>query len=201
MNSNQNIQSYNNFLEMPLIPHKIIEYLFASETEVAEMIWKLLKYNDIDCLNKPNLTQSEKAELRWTGSSKQETFKLFIKPTISDSLVNSDMQNILKIYRLRTTPNNNLSATIDVRFELITNENSSIVKYNGVYCERLDVLEACILSLFNGKDIGVGIMEFSLQNSRLSQSNLALGDNVNFYGRYLVFNLLYTRIDRGGKCG
>lgn len=201
MNANQNKLSYNNFLEMPLIPHKIIEYLFASESEVAENVWKLLNYNDIDCLNKPNLTQSEKAKLRWVGSPKQETFKIFIKPTISDGLGNADKCNILKIYRTRTQPNNDLSATIDIRFDIITNETNSLVKYNGVYCERLDVLEACLLSLFNGKDIGVGYMEFSPMSSRLAQSNLKLGDNLHFYGRSITFGLTYTKVDSGGKCG
>ena len=38
---------YNDFLSMPYIPYRIIEYLAYNN----ENLWKILKYNTYDCLS------------------------------------------------------------------------------------------------------------------------------------------------------
>lgn len=43
---------YNSYYALPTIPYNILKHLALSD----EIIWKLLKYNDYDALDKPNLT-------------------------------------------------------------------------------------------------------------------------------------------------
>lgn len=47
---------YNKFSQMPFIPYRILEYLAYKN----ENIWKILKYDDYRCLEKPQLTFQEK---------------------------------------------------------------------------------------------------------------------------------------------
>ena len=47
---------YNNFVSMPYIPYRIVEYLAYNN----ENLWKILKYNTYDCLSKNDLTFEEK---------------------------------------------------------------------------------------------------------------------------------------------
>ena len=61
---------YNNFLSMPYIPYRIIEYLAYNN----ENIWKILKYNTYDCLSEENLTFEEKMSLIWSHQADQEQF-------------------------------------------------------------------------------------------------------------------------------
>lgn len=52
---------YNSYYALPTIPYNILKHLALSD----EIIWKLLKYNDYDALDRPNLTFSEK--WNWYG--------------------------------------------------------------------------------------------------------------------------------------
>ncbi len=201
--SNSNI-AVNGFLEVPKIPHKIMEHLISSKSESAENIWKMLKYNDINALSKENLTVKEKNALRYLGQANtQDTYKIFLKPTISDSLVDSSAQTNIKMYRIATQPTNRMIATIAFEFDFYTGESTGIIIYDGCYVEKTDLFEAFWLDLFNGKDIGLGSSELSYNRemSRLAQSMLDLGNSKSLYGRSLVMTLEWSNIDTGVGCG
>ncbi len=193
---------YNNFLPMTKIPHQIISHLISSKSESAESIWKILKYNEIDCLSKPNLTFQEKNELRYLGQGQQEGKKIFLKPLVSESLTNADNQTIIKLYRFVTQPDNHLTATINFAFEFLTNETTSLVLYEDCYVEKTDLMEALWLDLFNGKDIGIGssCLQFNRELSRSSQSLLDINNSKSFYGRHIIMSLRYMNAQGGDTC-
>ena len=72
---------YNSYYALPTIPYNILKHLALSD----EIIWKLLKYNDYDALDKPNLTFSEKMELVWK-SGPQEQYGIFFTNLIEDAI-------------------------------------------------------------------------------------------------------------------
>ena len=78
--------AFNDFSEMPYIPYKMLEALLTEESQVAQDFWKLLKYADVDALDKDNLTYEEKVELIWRGESLEQNFNVFLKPLIGSSL-------------------------------------------------------------------------------------------------------------------
>ena len=53
------VNNYNKYSQMSQMVYNIVEHLMLNN----ENIWKVLKYPDVDCLNKPNLTLAEKAAL------------------------------------------------------------------------------------------------------------------------------------------
>ena len=53
--------AYATYGVMPELSYKIIEHLMTNPE--AEIIWKLLKYNDAEAWSKPNLTKKEKAAM------------------------------------------------------------------------------------------------------------------------------------------
>ncbi len=203
MNSNMNSALYNNFLSATKIPHQIIQHMITSKSESAEMLWKLLKYDDIDCLSKDNLTTSEKKSLRYLNQSKQEGHKIFLKPLVSESLTNANNQTLMKMYELIVQPIDRLTAIINFEIDFYVNESASLVIYDGAYVEKTSLMQALFLDLFNGKNIDVGIscLEFDRNLSRTAQSILDISNSKTFYGKSLVMALKYSDLQEGTKCG
>ena len=65
-------QAYTSFKEVPQFPYKIIEVFLTSNEEMVEKFWKLLKYVDVDALEKPNLTYEEKKEIIYNSKIYEE---------------------------------------------------------------------------------------------------------------------------------
>ena len=84
---------YNNFLSMPYIPYRIIEYLAYNN----ENIWKILKYNTYDCLSEENLTFEEKMSLIWSHQADQENYRIFFTALVENMIPLSD--TMIKIYK------------------------------------------------------------------------------------------------------
>ena len=53
--------AYNKYTILTDLPYNVVTHLFTNDK--AEIIWKLLKYNDSDAWMKPDLTQDEKSRL------------------------------------------------------------------------------------------------------------------------------------------
>ena len=70
-------QAYTSFKEVPQFPYKIIEVFLTSNEEMVEKFWKLLKYVDVDALEKPNLTYEEKIDMIWNGDSVEQKYNIF----------------------------------------------------------------------------------------------------------------------------
>lgn len=194
-NDNKDIK-YNDFKNQPLIPYKILEALLTNTSESVNRLFKLLKYNDIDCLSKPNLTLREKKALIWRGQDIEQNYNIFVKPLIGSSLVDSESQSQMRIYRYSTYPTNKIEATISIQIIFLTNEKSSLVEVDGILCERTDVMESEFLNIINGRDIsiGSGYITFDREVIRSSTSQINVSNSRSVYGRSLLIALKYTNL-------
>ena len=171
---------YNQFEQLPYLGYNIISYLFRNE-----MIWKLLKYDDYDCLEKPNLTDDEKSQMVWRNQDNQSDYNVFLTKLELDSV--GDTRTILKIYDYSITPENRLLATICTKFDVVTIGKAHLVDYNGVPVNRVTLIKQQIIKTLNGADVnGVGEMAFDTMLSRWCTSTLDLSNNKNAYGDSFV---------------
>lgn len=196
MNNNNKDIKYNDFSSQPLIPYKILEALLKNNSEHANNLFKLLKYNDIDCLSRQNLTLKEKTSLIWRGQDVEQNYNIFVKPLIGSSLVDSESQSQMRIYRYSTYPDNKIEATISIQLIFLTNEKSSLVDVDGILCERTDVMESEFLNVINGRDIdiGTGYITFDRQVIRSSTSQINVSNSRSVYGRSMLMSLKYTNL-------
>jgi hypothetical protein len=203
LSNGNNSMAFNDFSEMPYIPYKIITALLNEESQIAEDFWKLLKYADVDALDKDNLTYDEKVALIWRGDSIEQNFNVFLKPLIGSSLDTAEAQTQLRVFRFTSMPTNQFEAIITIEADFITNEKTSLVYQNGMLCERTDLMESMFLNIFNGRDIGLGsgFVTFNREFSRSCNSQLNIGNSKSFYGRSLVMALEFISGESGGLCG
>ena len=76
-------REYATYEAMKLASYRIIEHLI--ENPDAEIIWKLLKYDDADAYSRPDLTIDEKRELIYNGQSIQTDFRVFFDFMMDDA--------------------------------------------------------------------------------------------------------------------
>lgn len=203
LSNGNSLMAFNDFSEMPYIPYKMLEALLTEESQVAQDFWKLLKYADVDALDKDNLTYDEKVELIWRGESLEQNFNVFLKPLIGSSLDTAEAQTQLRIFRFTSMPTNQFEAILTIEADFITNEKTALVYQNGMLCERTDLMESMFLNIFNGRDIGVGsgFVTFNREFSRSCNSQLNIGNSKSFYGRSLVLAINFASGESGGLCG
>lgn len=200
-NSNDNSTLYNNYMNLPSFPHKIIEYLISSKEKSAQDLWKILKYDTVDALDNDDLTYAEKNELRWLGQTPEDDYRIFFKPLIGDSLPSSASQTQIRLYRHSIIPSSDITSIVNFEIDFYTNEVTSIVEYNGMYVERSDLMETLFLDLFNGRDIyPIGILEFSRDTSNYAVSSISINNNKTFFGRSLIISATYVNEQSGGAC-
>ena len=194
--------AYNSYKEMPQLPYKVIAALLTEKSQIAEDFWKLLKYTDVDALEKDNLTYDEKVALIWTGESIEQKYNVFLKPLVGSSLDDAEAQTQLRIFRFTTMPTDRFSAIITIEADFITNEKTALVYQNGLLCERTDLMESMFLDIMNGRDIeiGSGMLIFDRELSRSCNSQLNIGNSKSFYGRSLVLALQFISGESVGLC-
>ena len=195
--------AYNSYKEMPQLPYKVIAALLTEESQTAEDFWKLLKYTDVDALDKDNLTYDEKIALIWKGESVEQNYNVFLKPLVGSSMDDAEAQTQLRVFRFTTMPTNRFEAVITIEADFITNEKTALVYQDGLLCERTDLMESMFLDIMNGRDIeiGSGMVTFDRELSRSCNSQLNIGNSKSFYGRSLVMALQFISGESGGLCG
>lgn len=201
-NGNSDV-SFNNFTDVPYIPYKIIQAMYESTSIEAENFWKCLKYTTTEALDQPNLTKKQKIALIWKGNDTLEnTYQVFLKPLIGSQLTDAESQTQLRLFRYGGTPNNRIESTLLYEFDIIVNEKASMVYYNNILCARDDVMETMLLSVLNGRDIGIGqnYLRYDRELSRTCQSLTNISNSKSFFGKTLVMGLLYECPSIGGGC-
>lgn len=183
---------FNQLTTMPYIPYNIIYHL--AQDDKAEDLWKLLKYNTEDALGKPNLTLSEKMSLVCKNNADQNSYNIFLTRLIEDEQIAE--RSILKLYKMNTTPEDNIKAVCVYAFDILTGAKSSIVEYNGIPCSRLDVIEAILVQSLNGIDVnGVGYLQYNRQLSRTCGAIYGIGNNTNYQGVSVTMAVRVSGLD------
>ena len=228
INDNSSV-AYNNFSEVPTIPYNMLKVLLGEDddkitddmkygvpTQIAE-VWKILKYNTVDCISekfdknsgslvpvKNWLTFEERKQMIWDDMQADEgQCSIFLKPLIGTSLNTAEMQTQIRLYRISTLPISQYDAVLCYEIDIITNERTCLVERNKILTERTDLLENLLLSIYNGRDIGVGsgYLSFDKELTRSCGSMLNINNSKTLYGRSIVFGLNFASPEVGGYCG
>lgn len=171
---------FNKFTGLPFIPYRIVEKLTENEN-----LFKLLKYNTYDCLGSDNLTLDEKLAMVWKDQPNMEDYNIFLTNIEANEL--SDSKTFLKIYKYDMLPDNPVLSTVAYKFDVLYGTKNALVEYQGVPCNRSDVIEMEIMKTLNGADVaGVGMLQFNHELSRLCRSMMTIGNNDTFTGTTII---------------
>lgn len=204
--NNNSEYSFNDFSEVPYIPYRIIEALITSSSIEAKNFFKCLKYSESDCLDMPDVTLTEKRKMIWSPDKKDTTqeqfFNIFLKPLIGNSLDTAEQQTQIRIYEHNILPVDKFKSILSYAFDFITEEKTSLIYSDGILVERTSFMQSCILSIMNGRDIGIGqnYFQFSRDFNRYAGSVLNISNSKSFYGRTLIMGLSYTNLQKGEGC-
>lgn len=155
--------AYADYKVLPHLSYNIFQYLILSTKPEAELLWKLLKYNEANAYDKDNLTRKEKGELIYNGGEHQELFSLFMDFTMDDA---TDVEkSYLRIYPATIYPDTRTTGMCAVNMEIMVH---SKINQLSNYTTRIDTIVQLLISLLNGVDVGgVGVMFFDGQRSQL----------------------------------
>lgn len=146
--------AYASYNIMPEISYKIIEHLMTNPK--AEIIWKLLKYNDADAWSKPDLTKKEKAAMIYNGIDKQDNYNIFLDYFMDEST--NKEKSFLRIYPASVFPTTRTYGICCINLEVFIH---SQINHLSNYTTRLDTIIQKLLEVLNGCDInGVGVLYF-----------------------------------------
>ena len=152
--------SYATYDNLINISYRIVEILMTSP--YAEIIWKLLKYNDADAYSRPNLTLEEKSKLIYNGEAILTDYNVFFDYMMDDA--EDRMNTLLRIYPAEVYPNNRVTGLCTVNLEVFTHSH---INHLSNYTTRVDVIIQTLLKVLNGTDIGgIGVLFFDNQASR-----------------------------------
>lgn len=177
----------NIFTSMPFIPYKIVMALMDNDN-----FCKLIYYNTMDALDQPNLTEEQKRGLLWDGDiTRTDKFNIFL----TNVQPNEEIENrtIMKLYRYDTDPSNLLKATVSYKFDILYGSKIPLVYYNGIPCNRGDVIEMEIMKSLNNQDVGgIGLLQYNSRLSALAGSHIGIGNNYTFTGLTIVMSTIIS---------
>lgn len=152
-------REYATYEAMQNASYRIIEHLMQNPD--AEIIWKLLKYDDADAYARPNLTVEEKRSLIYNGQSIQTNFRVFFDFMMDDA--ENEMNTILRIYPAEVYPITRVTGICTINLEVFTHAK---INHLSNYTTRVDVIIQTLIKILNGADIGgVGVLFFDNQAS------------------------------------
>lgn len=186
---------YNSYARLPFIPYRILEHLALTD----ENIWKMMKYNDYNALNKPNLSMSEKLDMIWKNG-RQDSFSVFFTNLVEDAI--SESRAILKIYDYYVHASDLYTGTVVYAFDFLYGGQMSLVDLDGIPVNRGDVFINSLMTALNGAEVdGIGKMTFYNDMSAYDSAKSILANNRTFSGVSVYISVL---VGDGGEeegCG
>ena len=182
---------YNQYDGLQNFTLLIIQHLMLNN----EDIWKLLKYDTQDALEKPNLTREEKAKLIYPGASggDMDDYRVFRTPYLDDLTTNQQAQ--LRVYLESITPDTRLYGTVDVNIEVIC--HVKMIELND-YQNRAESIVWQVIKTLNGADVGgIGKLFFDRNGSFYDLIKMNRYNNRNFYGYTITMS---TKMGNIAEC-
>ena len=186
-----NESSYNQYDGLQNFTLLIIQHLMLNN----EDIWKLLKYDTQDALERPNLTREEKAKLIYPGASggDMDDYRVFRTPYLDDLTTNQQAQ--LRVYLESITPDTRLYGTVDVNIEVIC--HVKMIELND-YQNRAESIVWQVIKTLNGADVGgIGKLFFDRSGSFYDLIKMNRYNNRNFYGYTITMS---TKMGNISEC-
>lgn len=166
---------YNKFEQLPMMQYNIIEHLMLYN----ENIWKMLKYPDNSALDKPNLTQEEKAGLIYDGKTPlSNNFRVFFTDYMDDSF--TEQCSILRVFPEVITPTNNIVSIITFRIEVFS--HLKIQMLDNYTTRNVQLLQQ-VLSTLNGQLINsIGVLAFDKRGCPYDRAVLNISNSKSYTG-------------------
>lgn len=186
-----NESPYNKYDGLQNFTLFIIQHLMLNN----EDIWKLLKYDTQDALERPNLTREEKASLIYPGASggDMDDYRVFRTPYLDDLTTNQQAQ--LRIYLESITPDTLLYGTVDVNIEVIC--HVKMIELND-YQNRAESIVWQVIKTLNGANVGgIGKLFFDRNGSFYDLIKMNRYNNRNFYGYTITMS---TKMGNISEC-
>lgn len=176
-----NKEAYNSYAQVPNFSYRIIEHLMTNEK--AETLWKLLKYNDADAYNKPNLTAQEKAALIYKGVGTQDNFSVFLDFQSQDAV--AKVKTVLRIYPGEFYPQTRTTGIQGINLEVLTEHT---INHLADYTTRVERIVQVLIEVLNGVDVGgVGVLFLDAQASHFCRiTSMGVG---SFKGKVIVMSV------------
>jgi hypothetical protein len=169
--------AYNKFTMFPKFSYNCISYLM----EKNELVWKLLKYNEGEAWQKPNLTHDEKAALIYGGQGDASLFNVFMD--IKQPDVFTKETSILRICPYFAGGRNRTIGYVEMSMEIFSHHK---INHLTNYQTRIDTITAELMGLFNGTDIGgLGVLFFDKLGDE--GSRLINAGQIPFAGKQIIF--------------
>ena len=185
-----NQSSYNTYEGLDQLPYNIICKLMERD----EDIWKLLKYNTQDALQKPNLTIDEKSKLIFNTTGDSEEYRVFRTKYIDDA--QTEEIQMLRIYINTIYPTNISMGVVSFSFECIA--HNKIMNLDN-YKNRVEVMVQRVIQALNGQDIGgIGKLNFSRDGSFYDVAAQDVWNNRNFQGITIIMSMNYGKSQNDG---
>ena len=173
---------YNTFEKLPLMQYKIIEQLMLNN----EDLFKMLKYNENNCLDRPNLTLEEKSALIYPGDIDSSNYRIFLDFFTDDSF--TEQCSLLRIYPYFISPPNRVISDITFCIEFLS--HNKITQLNN-YTNRNVYAFQQIIETINGTDVsGVGLLSFDRTGNPRDSAVLNL--NSRNYQGYSIYISTHT---------
>jgi hypothetical protein len=177
---------YSKFTGLADMPYNIISYLLNNN----DNLWKMIYYNDSDCLFKDNLTIDQKTSLIYNGQTDSSTYRMFMIDMVDD-IVNTEYA-FVKVFEAVITPNNRIVSTINFQIDVFCHNK---INQMSNYQPRTLRMKQEVLSTLNGANIGgLGYLSFDQVSSRRDISLLNLSNSKEYSG-YSI--LMHTNMGKG----
>lgn len=199
---------YNRYTNLDGVEWRIIDFLINSTDTHAESLWKMLKYNTIDCLSQPSVPIKERRAMVYKDDGVSDDKNVFMMPYVNDSWTAQSAR--LDVFVDRIVPVNQVYSQVNIGFEIIVHNKINNIKNNAneisnpnpgefnnddelviKYKSRATSLLAALLAELNGRDVaGVGTLQHNTQINSYSLTRYQMFNNKDYYGFYTVMTTL-----------
>lgn len=203
------------------IEWKIIDYLVNSKSKYANYLWKILKYDSMDCLTKADLTTQEKRAMIYnTNGEATADYRVFLTPFVDDAW--SFQSSHLHIYVYGIDPTDHIKGNVHICFEVIVHN-----KINNIYGDaseynpqtnpveldkngepvtliksRMTEMLKDVIAALNGEMINaVGVMQFNRDLSPYDTARASLWNNNSFMGHRIIMSTIMSGVSECADCG
>ena len=198
---------FNRFQNLDGIEAKMVSHLVKSQTKFADIIWKLLKYNSLDALSRPTVSEADRWKLVCYDNGDPVSKRVFFSPFVDDAW--QEQCSSLYIYVETVLPIDHLRSTVGVTIETVTHSKISAIHGDGdqflyplanpndsdgkdnvvvAFKNRATVLLKCILAEFNGLYLdGAGYLQFNMRMPLKCKATMPLYNRRSYYGHSISF--------------
>lgn len=146
--------------------------------EKGDNLWKLLKYNTADALEKESLSQEEKLQLIYAGQSDSENYKVFRIPFTDDASTSQVCR--LHVFPWVTDPYKRTNGFQTFMFQIVCHNKIGTLNDGRARC---DVLIEELGNIINGADIaGIGMLTFDSSSGRPDYLKQRTWNNQSYFG-------------------